>query len=197
MILTLPALMLACGLHSDQPLLLAVVQTFSRGNPYMTRNVRLAVLDQQDEPLSRTAATSEREARRAVSAILAAKGSPVLGLLPARPAWAEALGRSATQLLKPCENIAISSAYLSAFDHDCRHTGAQLHLPARRACTLARYGKALGLPALDQVVLAALATGPLDSAGRFAVASASFAALGLPYPSLASVNNALAGQLEE
>lgn len=159
----LQALLLACSLHSDQPLVSAVATAFSAGNPNMTRNVsfQTQALNSQDERLTRYRAASPQAVRRAVKRILARHGTPVIGLLPTPLAWATLYDRDPTQLLDPCVNIRVATAQLSLYEHQCSEAFPKAKLEHRRACTLDLYSEAVRLPGLRFVVLSALTARPL------------------------------------
>jgi hypothetical protein len=150
----LATLLLSCSLHADDALLTAVAYAHSRGNPYVVTNVRLDVLIAQDEPP--LAPTSLAAARASMTRILEAGGEPIVGLLPARLAWADQYGKTTSDLLDPCANIAVTSAKISEFDYACRRMAARSSAAPRRACTLDRYGASVGLPALRKIVVAIL-----------------------------------------
>lgn len=151
----LPSLLLACSVHADDRLLEAIVYVHGRGNPYAITHVGSAASRNQDEEPTLTP-SSAKAAREIVLETLAAGGEPVIGLLPARPGWAEEFAKTVGDLFDPCTNVAVASAKISEFDHGCRARGRAASSKARRACTLARYGSSLGLPALRQVVMADL-----------------------------------------
>lgn len=150
----LASLLLACSVHADDALLAAVVQAHG-ANAYTVRNVHLGVLTSQDEPLE-TSPLSLGAAQAEVARILAAGGIPVVGLLPVRLEWAAEFDKTPAQLFDACANVAVSSAQISAFDYECRGKGPRSSSPARRACTLSRYGASVGLPGLPHVVLSSL-----------------------------------------
>lgn len=150
----LTALLVACSLHVDDALLTSVAYAHSRGNPYVVTNVKLDVLDHQDELAS--APTSLPVARASMMRVLEGGGEPIIGLLPVRPAWAGEFGKTTNELFDPCTNVAIASAKVSEFDHRCRRKATRSSASSRRACTLEHYGASVGFPALRVVVLAAL-----------------------------------------
>lgn len=162
----LATLLLACSVHADDALLAAVAYAHSSaGNVYSVQNVHLDVLTSQDEPLWRgTPPRSIDAALSEIARIADAGGTPVVGLLPVRLEWAAAFGKTPAQILEPCTNVAVASAQVSAFDYECRSEGPRATSPARRACTLNRYGSSVGLPGLPRSVLANLSTGGLDAA---------------------------------
>lgn len=169
------ALLLACSMHADDAVLLSVAYVYAGGSPYAVVNVSLSAVAPEDDiaPLS-----SPTAARAAVARILASGGDPVLGLLPARPAWATEFGRTLDDLLAPCSGVAIASAKLSEFDYACRSRGSQRSLP-RRSCTLDLYGRGLGLPALGRAVVADL-TLPHPFHGELVEANGPASAWGVP-----------------
>jgi hypothetical protein len=149
------ALLLACSVHADDALLLSTAYVYGRGSPYVVVDVSLDARDGEDALGVQSIPSSPAAARAAVERILASGGDPVLGLLPARPAWATEFGKTADDLLDPCSAIAIASAKLSEFDYTCRSRGSQRGVQ-RRGCTLDLYAHQLGLPALRRAVLADL-----------------------------------------
>jgi hypothetical protein len=153
----LASVLLACSLHQDDSLLLAVAYAHSQGNPYAVTNVNLSVLDSQDEPQSLLNPPLSLEAARVETGrIIVAGGDPIVGLLPARLAWAHELGKQSDDLFEPCANVAVVSAKISEFDYQCRHRHRSANARPRRTCTLQRYADSLGLGGLDEVVLALL-----------------------------------------
>ena len=155
------ALMIACSLYPDDPTLLSIVRVYGRSvaSVYTVLDVSGRGLDPEEaaefSPQLETAST----ARAALVRLIARGDDPVVGLLPARPAWASEFGLSRDALLDACSNIQIATAKLSEFDHECRRRGHPQSL-ARRACTLERYGRGLALPALARAVLADLTLDP-------------------------------------
>lgn len=150
----LVSLLFACSLHLDDSLLLAVVDAFSQGNPYAVQNV---ALDVPGDSLGIDVAPRSRvEAEATVARIAAAGGEPVVGLLPLRPTWLGDLQKTPEVLFDPCQAVEVATAKISEFDYACRRLGPSSHDRRRRACTLDRYGAAVGLPALSRFVLTAL-----------------------------------------
>lgn len=157
----LASLLLACSLHADDDLLRAMAHAHS-GNSgvYRVQNVHLGVLTNQDESLALAMSPRSIDSALAeIAKITEAGGTPVVGLLPVRGDWAKEFGKAPAQLLEPCTNVAVASAQISAFDYECRFEGPRASSPARRACTLNRYGSSVGLPGLPRAVLARLTIG--------------------------------------
>lgn len=151
----LGSILLACSLHVDDPLVASIAHAYSRGNPHAVMNVRLTVLDGQDEPLSvLSPPTSAPAARAEIQRIIVAGGAPLVGLLPVRPEWAIEFGKKPDDLFDPCTNVAVASAKLSELEHDCQRTPRHPSARDLRVCILARYGALAGLPALSRMVLA-------------------------------------------
>jgi len=151
------AALLACSVHLDDALLLGVAEAFSERNPFTVTNVAVDRLDPRDDRLrSECVPRSAAAAAELVAELVARGGSPVVGLLPVRPEWAAELSQPSDAVFDACANIEIASAKLSAFDYACRAVGSTPSAPARRQCTLARFGASLGLPALPRAVLLGL-----------------------------------------
>jgi hypothetical protein len=150
----LGALLLACSLHFDDPLLVAVAEAFSAGSPFVVVNVAPS-LSQDDHAVEAT--TIDRAAAdRELARVLRLGGEPVVGILPLRLEWLTDFGKTQSSAFDPCVAIEVASAKLSEFDYLCRARGARAEAPARRACTLERYGASLALPGLRPWVLASL-----------------------------------------
>ena len=151
------AALLACSVHLDDALLLGVAEAFSERNPLTVTNVAVDRLDPRDDRLpSERVPRSAAAAAELVAELVARGGAPVVGLLPVRPEWAAELSQPSDAVFDACANIEIASAKLSAFDYACRAVGSTPSAPARRQCTLARFGSSLGLPALPRAVLLGL-----------------------------------------
>src|SRR6187401_1209709 len=122
--MALAELLLACSVHPDERLLMALISASNAGNTYAVVNVALTERDTQDEPATLLEGPQSLDgARSEVTRILAAGGEPVIGLLPARPGWATEFGKVLDDLFEPCTNVAVASAKLSEFDYTCRSRG--------------------------------------------------------------------------
>lgn len=149
------ALVLSCSVHADDAVLLSLAYVYGGGDPYTVVDVSVNGLTQDDSLGIVLTAPSAVGARAAMDRIVATGGEPVVGLLPARPAWAIELGKASAELFDPCTAVAVASAKLSEFDDACKRRGPR-PMAARRACMLEQYGRSLGLPGLRQAVLADL-----------------------------------------
>jgi hypothetical protein len=150
------ATILTCSLYaSDDALVRAIAEGPSGGNPYL-------VLD----PVADSAAAapppspkSGAEATARAEGLIAQGGRPLLGLLELLPAWLDLFGRPLASAFDPCTNIAIGSAMLSEFDHECaasarsRGQAPTLERVNRRACVLRRYQTAIGADDFEAVIL--------------------------------------------
>jgi hypothetical protein len=146
---------LACSLYvDDDPLVRAIAESNSQSNPdfVFDASVDATQIDPLPPPKSVDAAvTRARE-------ILAKGDRPLLGLMQLAPEWLDAFGRPLAEAFDPCENIAIGTAMLSAFDYACGLESTASRSPAkplraqaseahpRRSCALRKYEDAMGLP---------------------------------------------------
>jgi hypothetical protein len=147
------AAILACSLYPNDDALVRAIMAEAHANPDFVYDPTLdpSSTDVPPEPRSPSLALARAQEVQAKQAI------PLLGLLSIPPAWLVAFGRSLADAFDPCTNVAIGTAYLSAFDSDCSHdTGRPPHRPVtgteRRACVLRRYAEALDMPELVLVV---------------------------------------------
>jgi hypothetical protein len=178
--MALAELLIACSVHPDERLLMALISASNAGNTYAVVDVGLKESDTQDEPAPLLEGPQSLDGARAeVTRILAAGGEPVIGLLPARPAWATEFGKVLDDLFDPCTNVAVASAKLSEFDYTCRSRGPQPSSPHRRACVLQKYGSSIALAGLPRAALLAVGDDASTSWGA-AVPNVSFDALAAP-----------------
>jgi hypothetical protein len=145
-----------CSLHSDFTLVLAIVMTFSHGNPFTVQDASMPAGGQafggetirDDAPLTLVTTQvpkTRADAMVALERITSAGGTPVLGLLPVPPEWAGLFRRKPADLFNSCTNLTIAIAMLSEYEYECGKAGRQ--------CILKRYADAVGMSYFDLDVL--------------------------------------------
>ena len=149
------ATILTCSLYaSDDAVVRAIAEGPSGGNPYL-------VLDPVADSAEAAAPPSPKsvaEAAARAQGLIARGGRPLLGLLELLPAWLDLFGRPLASGFDPCVNIAIGTAMLSEFDHQCaasarsRGQAPLLERVNRRACVLRRYESAIGSDDFEEVI---------------------------------------------
>jgi hypothetical protein len=146
------ATILTCSLYaSDDAVVRAIAEGPSGGNAYLVLD---SVADSAAAPPKSVADATAR-----AEGLIAQGGRPRLGLLELLPAWVELFGRPLASAFDPCTNIAIGSAMLSEFDHECaasarsRGQAPPLERVNRRACVLRRYETAIGSDDFEEVIL--------------------------------------------
>jgi hypothetical protein len=174
------ATILTCSLYaSDDALVRAIAEGPSGNNPYLVTG---PVADSAEAGAPPTP-KSEAEGAARAKGLIAQGGRPLLGLLELLPAWLDLFGRPLSSAFDPCTNIAIGSAMLSEFDHECavsartRRQAPLLERVNRRACVLRRYESAIGLDDFEEAILLELsiqrpAALSIEDAPIFAPASA-------------------------
>ena len=150
------ATILTCSLYaSDDAVVRAIAEGPSGGNPYL-------VLDPVADSAEAAALPSPKsvaEAAARAQGLIARGGRPLLGLLELLPAWLDLFGRPLASGFDPCVNIAIGTAMLSEFDHQCaasarsRGQAPLLERVNRRACVLRRYESAIGSDDFEETIL--------------------------------------------
>ncbi len=146
------AAVLACSLYPrDEPLVRALATSNSDANPYFVYDptVDSSQSEAPPEPRSTTQALARAQE------VLSKRATPLLGLLDVPPGWLSAFGRTLEDGFDPCVNVAVGTAYLSAFDDECArtcHVRSPAHNPARRDCVLRRYAEAIQMPDLEAIV---------------------------------------------
>jgi hypothetical protein len=150
------ATILTCSLYaSDDALVRAIAEGPSRGNPYLVLDPVADSAAAAAPPLPKNVA----EATARAQGLIAEGGRPLLGLLELLPAWVDLFGRPLASAFDPCTNIAIGSAMLSEFDHECamsargRAQAPPLERVNRRACVLRRYETATGADDFEEAIL--------------------------------------------
>ena len=151
-------IVLACSLHFDDQLVTALVHKVSNDNPLMVGD--LVTLTTHDH------LTSEDQAKAVVDDIIKHGGRPAVGLLGIPTTWAARYGRTPGELFDGCTNIAVGTAALSEFAHQCsprhrsgrRRTASGRTLNRERICILSQLGDALGASGYGDAVLAEIAT---------------------------------------
>jgi hypothetical protein len=149
-------IVLACSLHFDDDLVVALVHKVSSDNPLLVGD--LVSLETHDH------LTTIAEAKAVIQDILRQGGRPAVGLLGIPVTWAARYGRSPDELFDACTNIAVGSAALSEYASQCspRHrpgTSKEVRHPSRRAldrqrrCILRRLGDDLGASGFVEAVL--------------------------------------------
>jgi hypothetical protein len=156
--------LLACNLYTtDEPLVRAIAQTNSHGNPYAVVDAAMDYtrVDIPAEP------RTLQDAEKRLSDITGSGGRPLLGLMQIPPAWLATFGRDTADAFDVCVNISIGSAMLSAMDHECAAAGARdgagstrrrRRLPSaetlnpRQACVVRKYGEAIGMPEFELLI---------------------------------------------
>jgi len=150
-----------CSLHHDIGLVLAIVTSFSGGNPYAVADAtqffgndsldsevtnaeedgasELSLLRRPQGPKSTV------EAILAVQRIAADGGKPVLGLMPVSLEWVTSFDRKQEEAFDACVNLGIATSMLAAYERQCGTKS--------RRCALHKYAKALGLETLEDQVL--------------------------------------------
>jgi hypothetical protein len=167
---------LTCSLYVDDQLVVAMAQANSQGNAYAVVDAHLDLSDAPASPPPR----SREGAQARLTQLESNGGVPLVGLLPVPPAWASAFGRSVSDLLDGCTNIAIGTAMLSNFAQQCatdanprsdrarglamkrsadarpsrRRKSRALVNPSqeRRQCVLRKYGEAVDFVGLYEFV---------------------------------------------
>jgi hypothetical protein len=145
---------LTCSLYaSDDAMVRAIAEGPSGNNPYLVLD---PVADSAEAGVP-PSPKSEAEATARAKGLMAQGGRPLLGLLELPPAWLDLFGRPLSSAFDPCTNIAIGSAMLSEFDHECgarsRGQAPLLERVNRRACVLRRYESAIGSDDFEGVIL--------------------------------------------
>ena len=145
------AAVLACSLYpGDDALVRALAESNSHGNPFFVVD---PTVDPSEDP--RPEPRSAAEALERAEEVRSKQAVPLLGLLEVPPPWLAAFGRSLADGFDPCTNVAVGTAYLSAFDRECNRewpARRRRASPERRACVLHRYADALRMPDLVDVV---------------------------------------------
>ena len=107
---------LTCSLYaSDDAVVRAIAEGPSGSNPYLVTGPVADSAEAGASPLPK----NETEATARAKGLIAQGGRPLLGLLELLPAWLDLFGRPLSSAFDPCTNIAIGSAMLSEFDHEC------------------------------------------------------------------------------
>ena len=135
-----------CSLAKDFTLVLAMMLTFSRGEPYTVRSALDAV---EVVPL-RDPAVAGENGERTVEAALAEMHrikEPFVGLLPVPVAWASLYEFQPKDLLDPCINVSVATAQLAEHEHRCGRRARA------RECALRAYAEAARMPLLEVAVL--------------------------------------------
>jgi hypothetical protein len=147
---------LTCSLYaSDDAMVRAIAEGPSGNNRYLVLDPVADVAEAGVPPSPK----SEAEATARAKALMAQGGRPLLGLLELPPAWLDLFGRPLSSAFDPCINIAIGSAMLSEFDHECavsarsRGQAPLLERVNRRACVLRRYESAIRSDDFEGVIL--------------------------------------------
>lgn len=140
------ALILACSLHADDDLVLALASTLSQGNQFFVGD--LSNLETYD------GAKSGPEALRIAAKVKAAGGRPAVGYLALPVEWAARFGRAPDDLTDGCTNIAVGTAMLADFARVCSAGPARHRVPR---FTLRRRRR-VSLPPLRPCILARLET---------------------------------------
>jgi len=147
---------LTCSLYaSDDAVVRAIAEGPSGGNPYLVLDPVADAAEAGPSPLPK----NETEATARAKGLIAQGGRPLLGLLELLPAWLDLFGRPLSSAFDPCVNIAIGTAMLSEFDHQCaasarsRGQAPLLERVNRRACVLRRYESAIGSDDFEGVIL--------------------------------------------
>jgi|GEM_PF-3125021 len=151
-------IVLACSLHFDDQLVTALVHKVSNDNPLMVGD--LVTLTTHDH------LTSVAEAKAVVDDIIKHGGRPAVGLLGVPTTWAARYGRTPDELFDACTNIAVGTAALSEFAHQCspphrsgkRRAASGRALDRERICILKELGDALGASGYVDAVLTEIVT---------------------------------------
>jgi hypothetical protein len=154
-------IVLACSLHFDDELVLALVRKVSNDNPLLVGD--LVTLTTHDS-LSTVA-----DAQAAVEDILKHGGRPAVGLLGVPITWAARYGRQPKDLFDSCVNVAVGTAALSEYAALClprpakaakkraRPPASPRALAAQRTCILRHLGDDLGASGYVDAVLSEIA----------------------------------------
>jgi hypothetical protein len=156
--------LLACNLYTaDEPLVRAIAQTNSHGNPYAVVDAAMDYtrVDIPAEP------RALQDAEKRLADITGSGGRPLLGLMQIPPAWLATFGRETPDAFDACINVSIGSAMLSSMDHECAAAGARdsggttrrrRRLPSaetltlRQACVVRKYGETIGMPEFELLI---------------------------------------------
>ncbi len=172
--------LLACNLYvADEPLVRAIAQSNSHGNPYAVVD---AATDYRELSVPPEPKTLE-EAGTRLAGIIYKGGRPLLGLMQVPPAWMSAFGRETNEAFDVCVNISVGSAILAAMDRECAvQPSVAVDLPSRqtrrrrlpqtetlgsrRACVVARYGEAIGMSDFGLLIRLELGAQPARSSSH-------------------------------
>jgi hypothetical protein len=161
------AAVLACSLYpNDEPLVRALATSNSHANPDFVYDPAFDTAHGDPPPEPRSPA----QALERVHEVQAKQAVPLLGVLEIPPAWLATFGRELAEGFDPCINVAVGTAYLSAFDRQCTALRRSIPRPPaaeRRACVLRRYADALNMPELVLVVALELRAQPSSVATVF------------------------------
>jgi Transglycosylase SLT domain len=157
--------LLACSLYTaDAPLVRAIAQSNSHGNPFSVVDPTLDYrrVEVPPEPTTLEAALAR------LSELASKGGTPLLGLMQVPAAWMTTFGRGPRDAFDACTNVSVGTAMLSALAHECAKEGAprieplshhrRRRLPERpvlaadRACVVRRYGEAIGMPEFELLI---------------------------------------------
>jgi len=159
------ALVLACSLHPDDPLVMTLADVQSGGNVYFVGD--LATLKTNETLTSADAALRFAEELRRHG------GRPAVGLLGVPLDWAARYGRAPRELFDACTNIGVATAAFAGYHDRCsphrpredhpRHAGHRRRerrafaLGADRSCVLALFARELGLASTPAAILGRIA----------------------------------------
>lgn len=140
-----------CSLAKDFALALALLTSFSHGEPYTVRareDVLNAPFDDAATDDTGAPAASDPHTKRDALAQMRrlARAHPLVGLFPVPLTWARLYHVRHEDLLDPCINVSIATARLSEFEAEC--TGRE-----SRGCALRKYVEAAGIEPFEDAVL--------------------------------------------
>jgi hypothetical protein len=158
------SILLACNLYTaDEPLVRAIAETNSHGNPFSVIDPSLDYRQVEVPPDPKTL----EAALARLDDITSKGGKPLLGIMQLPPSWMKVFGRAPRDGFDACINVSIGTAMLSAMDHECaaqagpriepvahrsRRLPVMVVLPPDRACVVRKYGQAIGLPDFELLI---------------------------------------------
>lgn len=155
----LTAVILACSVYVDDALVRALIEVSSHGNRYAVVDPGVSSMDEPTATPPDNVEGAVRQARE----LRRAGRRPLLGLMPVPAEWAGLFGRPTSELFEPCTSVSIATAMMSRFERECagssergRERGKRARtvagLDRTRACVVQRYGEAVGISALPEIV---------------------------------------------